>query len=123
MTDATSPDPVALVERLLKVESGNADFVTGLCTNWHRNPEGPEAADLIERQAATLEAMASALEITRDRLMSWPLDDVETCMCGSLVKDHDIGSGHSPVSQADHGFKVLVEDIDTTLTQYRQGDL
>lgn len=78
MTDATSPDLVALVERLLKVESGNADFVTGLCTNWHRNPDGLEAADVIQAQAATIQRLdadcsgiadqAYALEADRDKL-------------------------------------------------------
>ena len=58
----TTPDPVALVERLLKVESGNADFVTGLCTNWHRNPDGPEAAAAIEAQAARIAELEGGLK-------------------------------------------------------------
>ena len=79
--------------RLREVESGHADPVTGLCTNWHRNPEGPEAADLIERQTATLEAMASALE----RIVRPP-----------------VGLGHSA---------ALTRVAFEALTQYRQGDL
>ena len=117
MTDATSPDPVALVERLLKVESGNADFVTGLCTNWHRNPEGPEAADLIERQAATLEAMASALEP-----FARYLDVIETMGGNTPRTGTYCGVSSSSMGDAE----ITIEDMKearTTLTQYRRGDL
>lgn len=41
------------VERLRAVESSHHN---GITTNWHRNPDGPEAADLIERLAAMLAA-------------------------------------------------------------------
>ena len=73
----TTPDLVALVERLLKVESHNAGGVSGLCTNWYRNPDGPEAAAVIHAQAATIERLdadcsgiadqAYALEAERDK--------------------------------------------------------
>lgn len=43
---------LATVERLRAVESSQNG---GITTNWHRNPDGPEAADLIERMADLLE--------------------------------------------------------------------
>lgn len=48
MSEQTPRDD--LVERLRKVESGRpaGDFTT----NWYRNPDGPEAADRIERLEA-----------------------------------------------------------------------
>ena len=52
------------VERLtvrLRASIGVID-PRGSRTPIYNNPEGPEAADLIEQMAATLEAMASALE-------------------------------------------------------------
>jgi hypothetical protein len=36
-----------------------------------------------------------------DRLRSWQ-DQHDCCMCGSRMSDHDIGSGHSPVSMYDY---------------------
>lgn len=59
--------------------------------------------------------LSKALRETRDRIMSWPLDDTETCMCGSPVSDHGIGDGHSPVSMADHAVTTLVNDINKVL--------
>ena len=81
----------------------------GLASNWYSggtcercadntpkpiNPDGPEAADLIERQSATLEAMAKAMERARPYVRDLP-----------IMGDADLAV------------------IETTLTQYRQGDL
>jgi hypothetical protein len=49
----------ALLGRLREVVSNNSCIVTGVSTCWHRNPEGPEAADVIE---ALHEALADLLE-------------------------------------------------------------
>lgn len=62
-----------------------------------------------------VEALREALRLTRERVRDWPLDDHETCMCGSPVEDHSIGSGHSPVSQADHAISMIVEGINEAL--------
>lgn len=43
-----------LLDRLRKVESGPTRH-PGVATNWHRNPDGPEAATEIERLRARLE--------------------------------------------------------------------
>jgi hypothetical protein len=55
----TTPDIAGLCERLRAVESSGHGGVT---TNWHRNPEGPEAADTLERQAAEIERLRGGLE-------------------------------------------------------------
>jgi hypothetical protein len=55
----TTPDIAGLCERLRAVESSGHSGVT---TNWHRNPDGPEAADTLERQAAEIERLRGALE-------------------------------------------------------------
>jgi hypothetical protein len=67
----TTPDIAGLCERLRAVESSrvhggfSADRAT---TNWYRNPDGPEAADTIERQAAEIERLREALK-EADRLL------------------------------------------------------
>jgi hypothetical protein len=54
-----TPDDIAgLCERLRAVESSGHGGVT---TNWHRNPDGPEAANTLERQAAEIERLRDAL--------------------------------------------------------------
>jgi hypothetical protein len=55
----TTPDIAGLCERLRAVESSGHGSVT---TNWHRNPDGPPAADTLERQAAQIERLRGALE-------------------------------------------------------------
>ena len=50
----TPNDIAGLCERLRAVESMRRHG--GNTTSWHRNPDGPEAADLIERLAAMLAA-------------------------------------------------------------------
>jgi len=67
------------------------------------------------QQQGAVEVARKALEETKERVRSWPLDDHETCMCGSPVEGHNEGSGHSPVSQADHAVSMLVESIDEAL--------
>jgi hypothetical protein len=49
-----TPDIAGLCERLRAVESSGHGGVT---THWHRNPDGPEAAGTIERQAAEIERL------------------------------------------------------------------
>ena len=53
-----TPDIAGLCERLRAVESSGHGGVT---TNWNRNPDGPEAAATIERQAAEIERLREAL--------------------------------------------------------------
>ena len=40
-----------------------------------------------------------------------------TCMCGSYVKEHGIGDGHSPVSMYDHEMDQLRADVEHLTTQ------
>jgi len=55
----TTPDIAGLCERLRAGESSRHD---GVATNWHRNPDGPEAADTLERQAVENKRLQGALE-------------------------------------------------------------
>ena len=57
MSEQTPRDD--LLERLRRVESGSprGEFTT----NWHRNPDGPEAADRIERLEAEVAAVLAAI--------------------------------------------------------------
>jgi hypothetical protein len=58
-------DIAGLCEKLRAVESSrvhggfSADCAT---THWHRNPDGPEAADTLERQAAEIERLRDKVE-------------------------------------------------------------
>jgi hypothetical protein len=60
----TTPDIAGLCEKLRAVESSGHGTVT---TNWHRNPDGPEAAATIERQAAEIERLRGALAFYADQ--------------------------------------------------------
>lgn len=56
----TTPDLVGLCERLRKVESSRESvghYDGHVTTNWHRNPDGPEAAAAIESLSAENEAL------------------------------------------------------------------
>ena len=86
----------------------------GSRTPIYNNPEGPEAADLIEQMAATLEAMASALEPLARDASGWPdyADDDRLALTDrdGSASAYDITVGELRAAR-------------TTLTQYRQGDL
>lgn len=69
---------------------------------------GDGAADRADR-------LYRALVEVRDSVETYPLDDSQTCMCGSPVEGHNVGSGHAPVSQADHAISLIVEAIDKAL--------
>ena len=56
-----------IVGRLRKVEGSSPDRI-GISTNWYRNPEGPEAADIIEAQQADLATLRKQLENAREAL-------------------------------------------------------
>jgi hypothetical protein len=55
----TTLDIAGLCSLLRAVESSGHGGVT---TNWHRNPDGPQAADTLERQAAEIERLRSKVE-------------------------------------------------------------
>lgn len=80
----------------------------------YRNLSHKYAALKRDRAIRTAE-LSRVLRETRDRIMSWPIDDHETCMCGSPVNDHGIGDGHSPVSMADHALVTIRDEIDKVL--------
>lgn len=65
--------------------------------------------------AARADRLYVALVEVRDQVETYPLDDTTTCMCGSPVEGHNVGSGHAPVSQADHAISLIVETIDKAL--------
>lgn len=59
----TAPDLAGLCERLRKVESSRESvghYDGHVTTNWHRNPDGPEAAAAIESLVSALDALSSA---------------------------------------------------------------
>lgn len=82
-----------------------------------------ELSDFITRAAPPVPAQdddklriaVEALEETKNRVREWPIDDQETCMCGSPVASHGMGDGHSPVSQGDHAISMIVEAINEAL--------
>lgn len=94
----------------LQARAEKADELVAL----YRETAALEAKACDEAEAKLAQAV-DALEIARDRIQTWPLDDQETCMCGSLVQSHDIGSGHSPVTQGDHAISLLIESLNKTL--------
>lgn len=61
------------------------------------------------------QALYMALAEVLDQVETYPLDDNATCMCGSPVEGHNVGSGHAPVSQADHALSLIVEGIEKAL--------
>lgn len=54
--------PDTLHEMLLKVERSGSGY-TGVTTNWHRNPEGPQAVDRITDLTRKLEIARDGLEV------------------------------------------------------------
>lgn len=71
-----------------------------------------DRARLWEIRATTLE---KTLVSVKEKLQTWPIDDHEHCMCGSLVSGHSIGSGHSPVTQGDHAISLIIEEINSVI--------
>lgn len=61
-------DTQDLLERLRKIEPAGGDEGT---TRYFRNPDGPEAADEIESQAARIAVLERALEDCAEDLMHW----------------------------------------------------
>lgn len=80
----------------------------------YRNLSHKYAALKRDRAIRTAE-LRKVLRETRDRITSWPIDDTETCMCGSPVSGHGIGDGHSPVSMSDHARVTIRDEIDKVL--------
>lgn len=78
------------------------------------------ANDRATAAEARAHRLAKALKETRNRVREWPIDDHETCMCGSPVASHGMGDGHSPVSQGDHAISMIVEAINEALQQETQ---
>ncbi len=63
-----TPDIAGLCERLRR-KAGFNDPVTGEYVNFPTQPDGPEAANTLERQAAEIERLREALE-EADRLLA-----------------------------------------------------
>ena len=84
------------------------------------NVTAASAQAAIDAEKARADRLAKALKETRNRVREWPIDDHETCMCGSPVASHGMGDGHSPVSQGDHAISMIVEAINEALQQETQ---
>lgn len=87
---------------------------------WNRRVTATSAQARIDAAEARADRLAKALKETRNRVREWPIDDHETCMCGSPVASHGMGDGHSPVSQGDHAISMIVEAINEALQQETQ---
>lgn len=57
------------------------------------------------------------LKRVKSDLSFTPIDDHDTCMCGSSIDSHNIGSGHSPVSMADYSMNMITEGIERTISE------
>ena len=57
----------------------------------------------------------TALAEVKEQVVTYPLSDNSTCMCGAPLGGHNVGSGHAPVSLADHAISLIVEGIDKAL--------
>lgn len=64
-------DHAELLANLRKVESGQDDGFdpAAACTMWHRNPEGPAAADLIEALRAERDEAVKVVGKTEAKLL------------------------------------------------------
>jgi hypothetical protein len=71
----TTPDIAGLCERLRR-KAGFNDPVTGEYVNFPTQPDGPEAADTLERQAAEIERLREAL---------WPFAQVKPTAAKGFV--------------------------------------
>jgi hypothetical protein len=61
-------DIAGLCERLRAVESSRKFGVTtAVTTNWHRNPDGPEAADAIERLSSENATLTDEIDKIADQ--------------------------------------------------------
>ena len=65
MTDTTPEAVAGMVERLQKVEGTRPDSI-GICTQWHRNPDGPGAAAMLTALSAEVEKQSD--EVARLRI-------------------------------------------------------
>lgn len=61
------------------------------------------------------QALYMALAEVKEQVVTYPLSDNSTCMCGAPLGGHNVGSGHAPVSLADHAISLIVEAIDKAL--------
>jgi hypothetical protein len=64
MSEVTREELIAL---LLKVEGNRPDSL-GICSQWYRNPEGPQAADTITALQSELAEARAEVERLRDEL-------------------------------------------------------
>lgn len=124
MGDEANPEVYLRILRsnMARVQKDSEQIRASRWADYRRQREQIEALEsaLSEaREQARLDG--KCLRQTRERLQSWPLDDHETCMCGALIKIHNVGSGHSPVSQGDHAISLMVEEITARLAT-RKGE-
>ena len=86
----TTPDIAGLCERLRETRSVWSQ-TKAVSVKRRRNPDGPEAADTLERQAAEIERLRGVLgginQLARDRLALIPADLVHGSVIGQLLFD------------------------------------
>jgi hypothetical protein len=94
-TPEVSADIARLCAKLRAIEGATPDFIGvndgGCHTRYHRNPDGPQAADLIERLVLRIATIEGALEEARERLVRLG-DDGNVCVA-ALKSDRMDGEG------------------------------
>lgn len=107
-----------IVEKLLKVESGAPPYHVGPTTNWYRNPDGPEAATLIQSQAARIAELEGVMAREAAMFSRWiALVDDEPNLKDGFAQSllHGIRRG---VTQAQQARSLLSEGEGTPCGDY-----
>lgn len=119
-------DVAELLKRLREVVSTPPDS-NGLATNWYRNPDGPEAADLIEALTAENEQLRDKLAKANEAHWFYFGDDCSSNQCRFSIDeciDEDFEWGNR--AQGDHVFLVSgarpVPDVWVALHYYTNAE-
>jgi hypothetical protein len=104
-----------LLERLRRVESGSprGEFMT----NWHRNPDGPEAADRIERLRAACSRQNEEICQVLGKALGYPWFKDDPANFPDATEEHGVCVGdHVAESLADEAAK-RIERLERALAE------
>jgi hypothetical protein len=85
MGEVTREELIAL---LLKVEGNRPDSL-GICSQWYRNPEGPQAADTITALQAELAEARAEVERLREEMARRDANENRNCINWGPCSRHD----------------------------------